>query len=175
MATKKFEALTHLIVHECRDDPARLGSTRLNKALWFADMVTYKQTGKSLTGDKYVKRQHGPVPKHILRTIDKLKDKGLMAVTEPKFAFEPRQYLSLGAPDTTALSAFEVNVGKVAAEIVCKRTAAAVSDETHDIVWESARLGEEIPIQATLAASPGEVTPEVIRWANASIKAIPAT
>ena len=174
-ATKKFEALTHLIVHECRDNPTRLGSTRLNKALWFADMVAYKQTGKSITGDKYVKRQHGPVPKHILKTVDKLKAKGVMTVTEPQYAYEPRQYISLSEPDVSALSDEERRMAKAAVDIMCQWTATAISDDTHDIVWEAAMLGEEIPIEASLAANRGEVTKDVIKWANASIKEIAAT
>jgi len=173
-ATKKFEALTHFIVHECRDNPTRLGSTRLNKALWFADMVAYKKTGKAITGDKYVKRQHGPVPKHILAAVDKLKAKGAMTVTDPQYAYEPRQYISLTEPDVSALSEEELRMAKAAVDVMCQQTATAISDDTHDIVWRAARLGEEIPLKASLAANRGEVTNDVIKWANASIKEISA-
>ncbi len=175
MATKKFEALTHFVVHECRDNPARLGYTRLNKALWFADVVAYKKYGKAITGDKYVKRQHGPVPKHILATIDKLKSKGLLTVVEPNQPYEPRRYISLAEPDTSALSEDELRMAESAVDVMCQWSATSISDDTHDIIWEAAAIGEEIPIKACLAANQGEVTKDVIKWANDSIKSIAAT
>ena len=35
------------------------------------------------------------------------------------------------------------------------------------MIWQVAELDEEIPMFATLGALRGEVTPEVIAWANA--------
>jgi len=56
MKTEKFKELVHYIVHECRDDPARLGAIRLNKAVWWTDVAAFKECGKTVTDDKYVKR-----------------------------------------------------------------------------------------------------------------------
>jgi hypothetical protein len=59
MATEKFKALVHYIVASC-DDPQRLGATKLNKVLWFADAFSYRATKNSITDETYVKRQRGP-------------------------------------------------------------------------------------------------------------------
>lgn len=169
MATQKFEALTHFIVHECRDNPGRLGATRLNKALWYADMIFYKTAGKSITEDSYVKRQNGPVPKHILRTLDKLKAEGALAVTEPEYQYDTRRFMSLKEPAEHGLTEIEQNIAKAALEMVCGKSASGVSEDTHDIVWKAAQAGEDIPMCATLAAKQGDITMEVIHWANESI------
>lgn len=45
---------------------------------------------------------------------------------------------------------------------------------SHDAIWEAAYIGEEIPVYATLAANEGEITPEVLAWANEAAASIAA-
>ena len=77
MAPEKFKALVLYVIAKC-GDPARLGATRLNKILWFSDSFAYRINGVSITGEAYVKRQWGPVPKHILATIRELEADSLV-------------------------------------------------------------------------------------------------
>lgn len=169
MATEKFKALTHFIVHKCRDNPSRLGATRLNKALWFADTYAYAKYGNSITGDSYVKRQNGPVPKHILRTVEELKSDGSIIVQEPEFQYDARKFISLVAPNDDVLSAEDKEIAGIAVDLMCEASTTDISESTHDIVWHAAAMGEEIPMYAIFASNEGEVTGEVIDWANQSI------
>lgn len=169
MATEKFKALAHFIVHECRDDPARLGAIRLNKALWKADVAAFKATGRAITGDRYVKRGMGPVPKHILATVRDLAAEGSIAVQEPEFQYDTRRFVALTAPVHDTLTDDERNFAQAALASVCGMSANAASEETHDIIWEAAAEGEEIPIEATLASKAGEITADVLTWAESSI------
>ena len=169
MATEKFTALTHFIVHKCRDNPGRLGATRLNKALWFADTYAYAKYGKSITGDSYVKRQNRPVPKNILKTVDALKSAGLIVVQEPEFKYDSRKYISLINPDDGILTAHDKEIAEIAVELMCEATTTDISDSTHDIVWHAAAMGEDIPMYAIFARNEGEVTDDVLAWANGSI------
>lgn len=171
MATKKFKALAHYIVHECRDNPGRLGAIRLNKAMWKTDVAAFKACGQTVTGDTYVKRGMGPVPKHILATIRELQGEGAIAVQEPEYQYDTRRFVALTPPEETGLTAYEKQLAQAALASVCGMTANAVSEETHDVVWEAAMEGEEIPIRATLAARAGEVTHDVLLWAERSIAA----
>ena len=171
MATTKFKALAHFIVHECRDNPGRLGAVRLNKALWKTDVASFKACGQTVTGDGYVKRDKGPVPKHILATIRELQTDGAIVVQEPEFKYDTRRFIALTAPDEKALTAYEKLVARAAIDAVCGMSANAVSEETHDVVWEAAAIGEEIPIRATLASRAGEITSGVLDWAEQSISA----
>jgi len=166
MATEKFKALVHFIVDECQDQPSRLGATRLNKALWYADVIAYKLNGVSITGDSYVKREKGPVPKFILATLRELVSEGKVAIKEPEYPFDVRKFLSLETAATDTLSHEEIELAREILSIVCGHTATDISDMTHDQVWEAARIGEEIPLHATLAGLEGAITDNVLSWAD---------
>ncbi len=170
MATEKFKALVHFIVHECQDNPSKLGAIRLNKALWYTDVTAYRSAGASVTNEAYVKRKMGPVPSHILATVSELKAEGLLHVTEPQSQYDSRKYISLVEPDTSSLSEDEMELAKAVLSAVLGVTANAISEMTHDIIWEAASEGEEIPLHATLASDRGTVTDEVKDWARAIVE-----
>ncbi|KAA3448862.1 hypothetical protein C7I87_19520 [Mesorhizobium sp. SARCC-RB16n] len=165
MATAKFKALVHFIVHECRDHPHRLGAIRLNKTLWYTDVLSYKMHGLSVTGESYVKRKKGPVPAQILATLRELKDDGKILIQEPEFQYDVRKYISLANPNVETLSEDDRALARSILDAVCGYTANAVSEMTHDVIWDAAAEGEEIPLYATLASELGEVTEDVKTWA----------
>ena len=54
---------------------------------------------------------------------------------------------------------------------VCEEhTAASISEETHDYVWEIAKMGEEIPYFAVFAGRTREPTEEELEWAKAEAR-----
>ncbi len=166
MATEKFKALVHFIVHECRDRPGRLGAIRLNKTLWYSDVTAYKMNNVPLTGETYVKRKKGPVPAHILATLQELKTEGKILIQEPEFQFDVRKYISLMVPDVEPLSDDERELTKSILDSVCGHTANGISELTHDNIWDAASEGEEIPLFATLVSEVGEITDNVRAWAG---------
>lgn len=172
MATDKFKALVHFIVHECRDHPHRLGAVRLNKTLWYTDVMAFKLNGVPVTGETYVKRQKGPVPSHILATLRELKDDGKILIQEPEYQFDTRKYLSLVSPPTDILSDEERVLASTILDAVCGYTANGISELTHDVIWDAAAEGEEIPLKATLVSETGEVTSSVREWAESIIQDI---
>ena len=51
---------------------SQLGSVKLNKILWFADVKMVELGKEQITGDTYIRKDYGPVSKHlnyILRTL----------------------------------------------------------------------------------------------------------
>ena len=171
MATKKFKALVHFMIHECKDYPSRLGSIRLYKSLWYTDVDAFGAAGASVTNESYVKRKRGPVPSHILETIDELKAEGKLHVEEPKWRYDTRRYISLAAPDTGVLSEDEKKRARAVLATVLGCTANEISESTHDIIWDAANDGEEIPMYATLVSERGEITEEIKEWARQILKA----
>ena len=167
MIDTKFKALVHYIVHKCSDRPDRLGAVRLNKALWFTDTLSYKLNGVSITGGSYKKRQHGPVPTHILKALEELSNEGKILVREPEYRFDTRKFIALTAPETDLLSEEERQMASAVLADILDHSANAVSEMSHDAIWHAAREGEEIPLYATLAATPGEITLDAIEWAMA--------
>jgi hypothetical protein len=173
--TEKFKALVHYVVASA-GDPQRLGATRLNKILWFSDTLAYRLTGVPISGETYVKRQRGPVPKHILRTIRELESTGKIHVREREhFRYRTRLFVALEEPDTTAFSTQELAiVDAMISEICGNHTAASISDLSHDEIWDAANEGEEIPIHTSLVSQPGEFTEELMRWADSVVEKVEA-
>ena len=168
MASEKFTALVHYIIQECTDRPSELGAVRLNKVLWFSDVIAYKLHGRGITGESYVKRQYGPVPKHILQTLEELEREDKILVLEPEYRFDTRKFIARTAPASQTLSDEERAIAGAVLDDVLGRTANAVSEMSHDAIWQAAEEGEEIPLFATLAGHDGEITEEVIEWAARS-------
>ena len=164
METRKLQALAHHIIAGC--DPKQLGAIRLNKIIWFTDVIAYQTNFRSFTGEVYVKRQHGPVPKRILVALRELEEAGKISIKEPEYHYEVRQYQSLRAPDPEDLTSYEKRVAHDVKDAVLGYTANEVSDITHDSIWSAASLGDEIPMCATLVAKNNEVTQEICDWAS---------
>jgi len=59
----KFRELLLYIAAQGEDDP-EFGTTRLYKALFYADWNAYIVSGQSITGHQYIKGPYGPMPDH---------------------------------------------------------------------------------------------------------------
>lgn len=164
---EKLENLIHYIVWKC-ENPTKLGATKLNKILWYADAIAYLQTGESITGDSYKKRQFGPVPAHVLAASEWLKDDGKIAITEDLYFNRPqKQFVALTQPNISDFRPEDIsNIDGVIEKVCDKHTAASISELSHDIIWEAAEIGEEIPLYAVYASRMGEITKEDLVWAN---------
>ena len=165
MAANKFKALVHYIIHRCRDNPGQLGAVRLNKILWFSDAFTYQIRGEPITSSTYIKRQFGPVPRQILPTLRELESEGKIMIIEPEHPLDTRKYMSLVAPAEDEIPEEELRMVTPVMNFVLGHTANAVSEASHDLIWESASEGEEIPLYATLASERGVLTEEIAQWA----------
>lgn len=163
----KFSALVHYICWRCQD-PTKLGAIKLNKVLWFSDAIAFAQSGRSITGAKYIKRQFGPVPQKILQALERLERDHKLAVRERDYhGRTKREYFALEPPEISAFSAEEISLVDSVIDAVCDHhTATSISELTHDDAWQLARIGEEIPLHAFLAAESGELTEESLAWAK---------
>jgi hypothetical protein len=171
--TQKLESLMHYIIWKCQD-PTMLGAVKLNKILWYSDLFAYLEKGRSITGIAYIKRQFGPVPKSedFIAASEKLKSEGKIAVTEGMYYGKPyRQFVALKLPNISMFSPEEISIIDIMVEEICqKHTALSISKLSHDIIWESAEIGEEIPLCTAFAARFGEITEDDIQWAKREAK-----
>lgn len=155
------------------ENPRSLGATKLNKILWYTDTLAFRHFEKSVSGESaYVKRQFGPVPKNIIATLEKLQDEGKIHVRKTKYFGHPKQeFHVLESPNKDIFSEDERSIiSRVVATICNSYTAESISDLSHDLIWEAAKLGEDIPIKAVLAARADPPTKKDMRWADALIK-----
>ncbi len=163
----KLKTLVHYICEKA-DDPSVLGSIKLNKVLWYSDVIHYVISGKSITGETYIKRQHGPVPKHILRVIDELVKEGKIARGRvDHFGYLKNEYIAITTADKNVFSGEEVAVINDAFTHVCiENTAKSISEETHGVIWQLAEMGQEIPYYSVFASAVGEVDEDDMVWAQ---------
>ena len=166
----KFKELVHYVCASC-PNPADLGAIKLNKVLWFSDIIAFGKLGVSITGVQYIKQKFGPVPKPILPALNGLVQSGAIRIEEISYyGHLKKQYISLRAPNCTLFTDGELAItDSVLASITTRHTASSISDLTHDDIWKLAKIGEEIPHRAMLASKLGKVTDSDIAWAKTSL------
>ena len=127
---------------------------------------------KTITNDKYVKRQFGPVPKNILNILSSLEKKKKISIRKPS---ENRLdnttlYFSLTDDiDLNMLTAEEVSILEHYLKIISNYTAKRISKISHNKIWDLAYIGEEIPIYAIHASETEEINSDDIEALNAAL------
>lgn len=164
---KRMKGLVLYICSLARD-PSVLGATKLNKILWYSDAMSYCMFGESITGETYIKRQFGPVPKHIVDVIEELETEKKIAVRrEPFYGYPKVEFFALSKQDLSEFSPEEISlIDDIANTIFFNHTASSIFALSHDGIWESAQIGEEIPPYAFMASQLGEITEKDMEWAK---------
>ena len=170
----KLDSLVHYVCARC-ENPSKLGATKLNKVLWYSDVFAFAQEGQSITGATYIKRQFGPVPKDILGARRRLEQSG--ATVERKalhHGYQQVQIIAVKPVDMSEFSASQISLVDTVIEAICSsHTASSISSLSHDIVWESAEIGEEIPMAAAaFGGNRGEIDEDDVVWARNEIDRI---
>jgi hypothetical protein len=171
MTAERLTTTTHYVI--ARSQPDKLGAIKLNKVLWYADLIAYRRTGKTITGSEtYIKRQFGPVPDGIVPTIAKLEREQKILVRNVETPVGPRrEFLWLKKPDVQSFSAEEIDVLTEVIEWICNdESAKSISEKTHDALWEETEIGGYMSVMAG-AIVPAEITPEAIAWAKQAFAA----
>jgi hypothetical protein len=148
----KFKALLHYVVWRAGDRDG-FGATKLYKVLWFTDARSYMLFGKPITGETYVRQKFGPLPRHAPSVIQELVSERVIRVwSDTYFNTQIRRFQSLRLPDKLSLDARQREIVDYwIKHIADDHTAASISEETHDYVWEIGKLGEELPYYAIFA------------------------
>jgi hypothetical protein len=174
----KLRAAVHYVCFRS-PDPRRLGKTKLNKILYYADREAYLRTGDPITGERYVKHQYGPVSSHLDETLRGLEKDRLIAIADASgynayvgASYAQKQFVALRRPDVSLFTAEEVSLIEQYVDVICNQhSARSISDMSHDVVWEAAEIGEEIPSVTAFLQPPAEITPADVAWARAALSA----
>ena len=123
-----------------------LGRTKLMKLLYYADYEWLEKTGSSITGDTYVAKPFGPMPKHATETLQRLEKRGAIRIEMTKVLdYDQERYLPLEEPDASLFSREEFEHLETIARRFEHWTAKQMTNLSHeDWPWKSTRLGEEI-------------------------------
>ena len=172
----KLDALVHYVCARC-ENPSKLGATKLNKVLWYSDVFAFAQEGKSITGAAYVKRKFGPVPKNVRGARTRLEASGTIIERQVmNHGLQQVQFISLKPADVSMFTASQISLVDTVLEAICSNhTALSISNFSHDFIWESAEIGEEIPMAAAaFGGNFGEIDEEDMAWAKKEVDRGPA-
>lgn len=165
-ADARLGEVAHYVIAHCAPD--KLGATKLNKILWYSDVIFYRLHGRTITGqDAYEKRQFGPVPKNINGILRSLRSDGKIQERQnPTPAGPRREFVWVQPPKVENFSGEEIDVLRDVMAYVCDgHSAASISDLTHDALWDETEIGQDMLVKAG-AILPAEITPDAIRWAK---------
>lgn len=149
---EKFEEAVHYICATCTEGD-RLSAVKLNKILYYSDMIHYAKTGTAITGASYAKRQRGPAAKQILSAMENLRRQMRLDWKHvPVFEGARREFDAHGDTNLSLFSGDEIKQIDAMIRFVCDQGAAEVSEFSHTIVWEAADMGEELPYDTFLVS-----------------------
>jgi uncharacterized phage-associated protein len=132
------------------DEGITIGSTKLNKLLFFADFRAFEERGTPITGARYQKLKWGPAPRALLPVRKELVEHG-----EAKFRTGSAEDLNdvltpQGEPQFSSLSDEDRKIADDVFEELRPYTALGASDYSHlkSAGWKVAALGEDIPYES---------------------------
>lgn len=169
----KFRRLLHYVIAKAGDIDG-FGATKLYKVLWFSDARAFMLFGEPLTGETYVREKYGPMPRHIFAALHDLQQSGAITVKQSRWHGRPtRKFKSLTSPD---ILPFDEERRKIVDffihHIAHDHTANSISEESHDLAWEIAKQGEDLPYRAIFANRIREPNDEERAWGIAKAKAL---
>jgi len=142
---EKFVELLLYFAKRGVDEGLVIGSTKLNKLLFFADFRAYQKLGSPLTGARYQKLEWGPAPRALLPVREELIDSRQARFRDGE---DWNQVLEpLREPDMSLFNEEERFIIDEVYEELRKFNATAASDYSHKNSpgWNAADELEDIP------------------------------
>lgn len=131
----------------CANDPT-FGSVKLNKILYHSDFDAFDRFGEPITGMAYQKLEQGPAPVAMLPIRRELvEEKAIRLVPVQYFQYEQMRTEALRRADLVLFFDDELRVVNEVIRKLWSKSAAEVSDASHDIRWKITNLYENIPYE----------------------------
>ena len=132
-----------------------VGETVLYKLLYFTETLAFMQSGCLITGEKFVKRQYGPVPVSFKEVTDNMVNKGEIDKVQGRY-FTYMQTKYLPRISSTGLTDSQRATVDIIIDALGDSTATELSDLSHeDEPWKQAEMGDYLNfdlLQTTPAA-----------------------
>lgn len=145
---KRLHNIVHYII--AKADYKKLGKTKLNKILWFADREFMRTKMDTITHSEYIKMPFGPIPKKIDKILEALKREQKIVAKEIAIGTTTQKsFISIKEPDISMFKPEEISVlDKYIYGISENFTAGEISEISHNEDWELANIGEVIPVES---------------------------
>jgi len=157
------EKMRAVILRVCRScAPSDLGAVKLNKVLYYADMIHYAHYRAPVTGATYRKRPNGPASDQLLFLLRDMERVGDIKIDNVDYyGFFKKEYVPLAEEPQGVLNEVETGILDDVIEFVCRQnTARSISEYSHALPWEMAEMGGEIPYPSAMLLFPMQPSPE---------------
>ncbi len=124
-----------------------LGKTKLMKLLYFADFDHFEQYEESITGARYRKLDHGPVPDDAWSAIEEMERAGRIERDDVRVGNYRQHHYETSEPvDLTVFSQTELDVLHRVAQRWANHTTKQIEAATHgEAPWVAVKRNEVIP------------------------------
>lgn len=147
---EKFVELMLYFSKRGLDEQLIIGSTKLNKLLFFTDFRAYAELGEPITGAQYQKLEWGPAPRKLLPIRQDLIQEGAA-----RFQDRPQEDWNdvlepLRDPDLSLFSQDELRIAAEVFDELRQFNATAASDYSHlrSAGWKVVDLKDDIPYES---------------------------
>ena len=170
MADKIEELIIH-IAHKSENDPS-FGLTKLNKILFASDFFHFGYYGKSITGESYVHRERGPVPKMMVESLQNLGSSGRIQISERLYyGYPQKRVIPLSGANLSEFNKEEVALVENIIEQFKNFNGRALSEWTHQqLPWLVTDEGHEIPYSSVFVLRKLPVEKAGIEWAEKELE-----
>lgn len=140
----KFKQIVLYIINKI--NKKQLGNVKLNKILWFADLAKCDDTGYSITGEKYIRQNYGPVATHLPQALEELEKDDKAITIERETPDTMILYTPVKKADILTFKDDIVYIDEVI-EKFKKMKSNKISELTHTKLWQSLNNGDEMPVE----------------------------
>lgn len=146
----------------------QLDAEKLNKIMWRADILTYRETGATITGQtSYRRMQDGPAPNGINDALRALGASGRIAErTADTPAGRRREFVWLSARTSDGFAPHEIAFLHQAIAEIAGASAEGAGAAMDDVLWDEIATGAQIPV-GVASMTPEPLEPEDLDWVEA--------
>ena len=144
-----------LYVSERSETDSKFGETKLNKLLFYADFLAYRDFGRAITGARYQKLPFGPAAVAMKPIQEELVADGDLVIRPGlRGGYEQKKPIALRDPDLSTFSGIEIALVDELIKSFWDLDATQISHLSHnEIGWRLGQLGEDIPYETIFVES----------------------
>ena len=148
------EKLREMILYlaELSAEDRHFGAVKLNKLLFYADVLAYQRHGQAITGQEYQALAQGPAPRRLKPVMEKMKAAGEIRTQEMRVGrFRQLRPVAGRMPNLSLFTKREKDLISEVVQRFWNFNATQISDESHLFLgWKLANRNETIPFGLVL-------------------------
>ncbi len=167
---ERLRELILYIAEKLKDDP-NFGRTKLAKVIYFSDFRSYTMHGRPVSGSRYIRLPHGPVPNEYNSIMIEMETNGLVeTISSDVHNYVQKRPVALRKADLSSFSAQEIDVVNQVIDELIHLNASEPSNRTHGIAWRLSEGQHYIPYEYALYSDEPLTEDETARAQELALK-----